>query len=262
MKKIILLIIFGFLTTNIISAEKLLPKDSLLINSLRNYENDAHIKFQDELYKESEKFINSQSEKFVDNETGFFKLWSEAFKVFESETKRNARWKSRIEKYYRATEYISYIENKQSTYSNTINQQRQELLGKLHHGKKELAINIKGIETINVSNDKIEKVVDKVNSIVLAEVIPEAAESIIIPLILSLLSFIFGVIFLRSIGVILIVISISTSIWQSIKYSNELEYQINESFAIEEKEHLMILAELQLNTTAYYDELNTIIKQQ
>lgn len=260
MRQSVLLIIFSLLTTNIIFAGKVDSKDLLLINSLRNYENDAHVQFQEELYKSSENYFRSQSEKFVENETGFFKLWSEASRVFESETKKNARWKSRIEKYFRATEYISYIENKQSTYSNTINQQRKELLGKLHHDKIGFAINSRGIETISVSKDKIDKVVDKVNSLVLTEVIPEVLEAIMIPLIISLLAFVVGIFFRRVIGGLLIIISLSISIWQSVKYSNELESQINESFALKEKQHLVILPELQLNTTAYYKELISKIK--
>lgn len=260
MKRTVLSVVFGFLISFIVFAENTESEDLLLINSLRNYENDAHIKFQEELYKSSDSYFRTQSNKFVDNETGFFKLWSEAFRVFESETKQNARWKSRVEKYFRTTEYISYIENEQSTYSNIINQQREELLGKLHHGENEFIINSQGIEVISVSDDKIEKVVDKVNSLVLTEVIPEVIESIVIPLIISFVLLIFGIALWRSIGILFIVISIGISIWQNIKYSNELENQINENFSLKDEQHLTILPDLQLNTIVYYKELISKIK--
>lgn len=235
-------------------------KDFLLINSLKNYEIESHIQFQKELYKTSDNYIRTQSEKFVDNETGFFKLWSEAFSFYESDTKRNARWKSRVEKYFRNTEYVNYFKEKQNNYSSTINIQRKELLGKLHSRDKELVIKTGDISSITVSNKKVSQVVEKVNSLVLTEVIPEVIESLLIPVILSALGLLFGLVVAWKTKGLIFLIALCFSVWYSFKYSNELESSINQSFALQEKQHLTILPELQKNTTEYYNELTLKIK--
>ena len=240
--------------------EDLKNENLLLINSLRNYENDAHIVFQEDLYQSANDFIRKQSENFVDNETGFFKLWSEVFSFFESDTKKNARWKSRLEKYFRATEYLKHIENKQTEYSNTINLQRQELLGKLHTKNNVLIVNTKSIDGVTISNNKIVKVVDKVNKLVLIEVIPKIIESLAFPVFISVIGLFFGIILGPKTKGIIFVVSLCFSIWQSVKYSNELEQQINDSFALTEKQHLTVLPALNQNTKAYFNELTTKIQ--
>lgn len=267
MKSIFLLISINVLSLFTLQAQDNISKDLLLINSLKNYEMNAHSSFQKELYLSSDKYISGQGEKFVDNETGFFKLWSEAFRFFQSDTKKNARWKNRLEKYFRATEYSTYINQEQQRYSETINQQRQELLGKLHHSKKQLNLKSKGVDAVNISDDKINEVVVKVNSLVLVEVIPEVVESFLVPLFISLIGMFFGV-FLGGktksiifVKIIIFVIALFFSIWQSSKYSNELERQINNSFSLKENKHLTILDELQKNTIEYYSELTIKIQQ-
>ncbi|MCD8431278.1 hypothetical protein LNJ05_00670 [Tenacibaculum finnmarkense genomovar ulcerans] len=228
---------------------------------MRNYEVASHIAYQNKLYLSSDNYIRNQSEKFVDNETGFFKLWSEAFSFFESDTEKNARWKSRLEKYFRTTEYISYIEANTNQYSITINKQREELLGKLHFNNKNLVIKNKDVRSVGISNNNVAKVIEKVNALVLMEVIPEVIEALLVPFIISFLLIFFGIILAPFTAGIIFVVGLIFSIWQSNKFSNELESQINESFKLADKEHLLILPELQKNTTAYYKELNKKIKR-
>lgn len=280
MIKIFLLIIFSLfvsscnedefseITTNLSSKETedksdlngSKQNDFLLINSLKNYEINSHIQFQKELYETSDNYIRTQSEKFVDNETGFFKLWSEVFSFFESDTKRNARWKSRVEKYFRTTEYVNYIKEKQNNYSSIINTQRKELLGKIHTINKGLVIKTSDVNSVTMSNKEVSQVVEKVNSLVLTEVIPEVIESFLIPVVLSALGLLFGLVFAWKTKGLIFLIALFFSVWYSFKYSSELESSINESFALKEKQHLTILPELQQNTMEYYKELTLKIK--
>jgi hypothetical protein len=261
MRKLVLFITFYFLVINVICAQAINSSDLILINSLKIYENGSHIKFQDDLYKAADQFVKIHSEEFVDNETGFFRLWGEAFRYFESDTRKEARWKSRLEKHFRTTEYLSFIKNKQVQYSKLVNSQRQELLGKLHSNKKQLFIKRNDMETTTVSSGEIANVVDTVNKLVLTEVIPEVLESLIIPLCLTLLGIILGICFAPSTKGIVFILSLGVSIWLSFKYSNKLEQQINESFEIKEKQHLIILPQLNKNTVDYYQELSTKISR-
>jgi predicted RND superfamily exporter protein len=261
MRKGILLVICFILNLNGVIASNSNRNDILLVNSLKNFEYESHIKFQDDLYKAADQFIKIHSEEFVDNETGFFRLWGEAFRYFESDTRKEARWKSRLEKHFRTTEYLNFIKNKQVQYSKLVNSQRQELLGKLHSNKKQLFIRSNNTETTTVSSGEIAKVVDTVNKLVLTEVIPEVLESLIIPLCLTLLGIILGIYFAPSTKGIVFILSLGVSIWLSFKYSKELEQQINESFEIKEKQHLIILPQLNKNTVDYYQELSTKINQ-
>ena len=261
MRKVILCGICFILNLNAAIASNANRNDILLVNSLKNFEYESHIKFQDDLYKAADQFIKIHSEEFVDNETGFFRLWGEAFRYFESDTRKEARWKSRLEKHFRTTEYLNFIKNKQVQYSKLVNSQRQELLGKLHNNKKQLFIRSNDTETTTVSSGEIAKVVDTVNKLVLTEVIPEVLESLIIPLCLTLLGIILGIRFAISTKGIVFILSLGISIWLSLRYSNELEQQINESFEIKEKQHLIILPQLNKNTVDYYQELSTKINQ-
>ena len=261
MNKLVLLITFYFISINVICAEAVSQSDLLLINSMKIYEIESHIKFQDEIYSSSDQFIKSQSEEFVDNETGFFKLWGEAFSYFESDTKKEARWKSRLEKYFRTTEYLNFITNKQEQYSKLINSQRQDLLGKLHTNDKQLFIERNDLEATMVSNKEIAKVIDTVNKLVLTEVIPEVLELLLIPLCITLLGMILGIVFANSTKGIIFLLSLGVSIWLSFKYSKQLEQEIIESFEIKEKKHLIILPQLQKNTADYYKELTNKINK-
>lgn len=261
MRKVILFGICFIVNLNAVIASNSNRDDLLLANSLKNFETESHIKFQDELYKAADQFIKIHSEEFVNNETGFFKLWGEAFRYFESDTRKEARWKSRLEKHFRTTEYLNFIKNKQVQYSKLVNSQRQELLGQLHSNKKQLFIRSNDTETTTVSSVEIAKVVDTVNKLVLTEVIPEVLESLIIPLCLTLLGIILGICFAPSTKGIVFILSLGVSIWLSFKYSNKLEQQINESFEIKEKQHLIILPQLNKNTVDYYQELSNKINQ-
>lgn len=261
MNKLVLLITFYFLSINVICAEPVSQGDLLLINSMKIYEIESHIKFQDEIYSSSDQFIKSQSEEFVDNETGFFKLWGEAFSYFDSDTKKEARWKSRLEKHFRTTEYLDFIKNKQEQYSKLINSQRQDLLGKLHTNDKQLFIERNDLEATMVSNKEIAKVIDTVNKLVLTEVIPEVLELLLIPLCITLLGMILGIVFANSTKGIIFLLSLGVSIWLSFKYSKQLEQEIIESFEIKEKKHLIILPQLQKNTADYYKELTNKINK-
>ena len=61
MNKSLVLVIISLLTTTILFAQEQNSKDLLLISSLKNYEMDAHITFQNKLYQSSENFIQNQS---------------------------------------------------------------------------------------------------------------------------------------------------------------------------------------------------------
>lgn len=260
MKISVPLILFFLISVNVLFASTVNNSDIILINSLKSYENDSHSKFQDELYQFSEQYIKDQSEKFVDNETGFLKLWGEFFRFFESDTKRNARWKNRVEKYFRTTGYIQYIQQKHAIYAENINLQRQELLGKLHSKGEELSIINENISTLKVSDKEMSKVVDNVNKLVLTEVIPEILETIVFPLSFSLLGMVFGIVLAKSTKGILFIIGLLIAIWQSFRYSDKLEQQVIESFVVNEQKHLEILPQLNKNTADYYKQLNNKIK--
>lgn len=255
MNKLVLFIIFCFLVFNVRGAEAINSNDLILINSLKIYEIESHIKFQDELYASSDKFIKSQSANFVDNETGFFNLWGEAFSYFDSDTKKEAKWKSRLEKHFRTTEYLNFIQSKQEEYSKLINFQRKELLGKLHQNNRQLSINSNELKSTIVSSHEMSKVIATINKLVLTEVIPEVVESIIIPICLTFLGLVFGIVLAKWTNGVVLIISIIVSVWLSFKYSNELEQEINERFELKEKQHLLILPQLNKNTKEYYHEL-------
>ena len=262
MNKLVLFIIFYFLVFNVRGAEAINSNDFVLINSLKIYEIESHIKFQDELYASSDKFIKNQSANFVDNETGFFKLWGEAFSYFDSDTKKEARWKSRLEKHFRTTEYLNFIQSKQEEYSKLINSQRKELLGKLHQNNRQLSISSNYLKSTIVSSQEMNKVIASINKLVLTEVIPEVIESIIIPICLTFLALVFGIVLTNKwIKGFIFIFSIIVSVWLSFKYSNELEQEINERFELKEKQHLLILPQLNKNTKEYYHELIDKINQ-
>ena len=185
---------------NISFAKEITSNDLQMVNRLKYYEFDSHNNFQEELYKTSDEFIKAQSEKFVDEETGFFNLWAEVIHYFDSDVKKNAKWKSRVDKYFRSTEYSLHIKEKQFEYSNTINTQREELLGKIHVDVNSLNIITPNISTINSSDEVITTVVKKVNKLVLTEVIPEVIESIVLPLIWWFIGILLSHIFLISIN--------------------------------------------------------------
>ncbi len=236
-----------------------IEKGDILITKLQAYELSSHKIFQERLNKISDEFIKKQSENFVDNETGFFKLWSEAFNYFGSDIKKNEKWKSRIEKYFKSTDYITFITEQENNYVATINEQRKELLGELHLNKNKL--NLPKLNTSILKNsNNIDKVIKKVNNLVLLEVIPEIIERTIIPLLVWLIVAILGVTYKKTIGVILFVLLLAFSIWQNIKYSNELENDIYNKFKLENNSHLNILAILNQNTDIYYSKIKMKLK--
>jgi|GEM_PF-6609498 len=241
--------------------------DLILVNRLKQYELQSHTKFQSHLNNASETFIEVQSEKFVDNETGFFKIWGQAIIFyFESETKTNSRWKTRVEKYFRSTKYIAHLDKIQNDYELLINNQRKEMLGQIHLASNSLQIENQKIQLSSQSSKKTTIIVDKVNKIILSEVIPEIIEAVVMPLLIGGIIFLLGLFaitikkfFLTAIGFIVI---IGISVWQNIKYSIELETNIIETYKLTDNDHLKILDDLNSNTELYYTDLIKSLKNE
>ncbi len=233
--------------------------NELRITTLKQYELDSHKNFQNNLYDFSDTYIKQQSENFIDNETGFFSIANEIIHWGDSNVKRSIRWKSRIEKYFKSTEYALSIKKEQDEYAKTINLQREKVLGNLHLSQNKLILKNKDIE-MSVSIDTVEEVVNKINNLILVEIIPEVIEAFLVRFLLVFLVGFLGIVMIKKTKGIIVILSLIGSIYYGGKFSNELENRIYKEFEITEKKHLNILSELNNNTKNYYLELEKLCK--
>ncbi len=233
--------------------------NELRIITLKQYELDSHKNFQKNLYNFSDNYIKQQSEKFIDDETGFFSIVNEIIHWGDSKVKRSVRWKSRIEKYFRPTDYAMSIKKEQDDYAKIINLQREKVLGSLHIKKNKLKLKNRDID-MSVSVDIIEEVINKINNLILVEIIPEVIEAFLVRVLLVLLVGFLGVFTIKATKGVIFILSLIGSIYYGGKFSNELENRIYKEFEISEKRHLNVLSDLNENTKKYYIELQKYYK--
>nr|WP_299034653.1 hypothetical protein [uncultured Tenacibaculum sp.] len=228
--------------------------------TLKQYEYDSHKIFQESLYDFSDIYIKKQSNKFVENETGFFTILSEIFNWGDSETKRKIKWKSRVEKYFKPSQYSFKIQEKKSDYTRIINKQREELLNFISaNNQNKLKLKDQPIE-INLSDKTLNEVVNDINKLILTEIIPEVIEALLIPITLSLLGVFISLFFKEALRVILFIICVGATIWFNYKFSTNLENKIHNEFKIKDKSHLKVLNLLNENTKNYYNHIEENIK--
>lgn len=199
-----------------------------IAEKLKNYELDSHNEFQIKLNNISENYFADQSSEFISNELGFFRIWSEALKFWQSDFKKKNRWKPRVEKYFKTTTLQNKIQEELNKYTKTIYEQRVELLN-INANKQFILAN--KVESIHISSDLIQNVVSKVEKLAINEVVSELGEISTGLLILYILSIIVGIISKWgkiAITLIVTVVFIGYNIYKTMSIEESLENAIIE----------------------------------
>jgi len=247
------------LSLNCISQNHSKENLSILAVKLREYEIKKHKNFQNNLYKSSQDYFISKSESFVDEETGFFRIWGEVLRYYESEENKNIRWKSYIDKYYRDTEYKVHIQKEIDSYVKLINEQRYEQVGNQEGRPLAMHVVHKDIGNVNLSDDDFAFTMNIIQEMVLNEVLPEIVQMLLAPVIL-LLSLILGSFWIKPLRWLLLAFIILMPIYQNYKLTNNLNNYLTEKFVNFEDEHLRWYEYLETNTENFYSPLIQNIK--
>lgn len=222
----ILISIFSIVFCSTISAQDFNSNSkALLIKKLKNYELTSHNKFQNRLNEINEDYLANQCAEFVDEELGFFRIWGEAFRFWQSDFKKKSRWKPRVEKYFQTTSYQNKIQDELDSYTKMINDQRVELLNKTVNKQ---VISANNVESISLDSEIIQKVVYSVEELALNEAISEIAEFTLIPVLLWIIGFFIGIKSDFWISILATVILVGYSIYKSISIENALENELIE----------------------------------
>ncbi|ERM80431.1 hypothetical protein P872_21875 [Rhodonellum psychrophilum GCM71 = DSM 17998] len=270
---ILLQFIYLFFLSNNINGQILRSdqQNNILSVKLKEYEFEEHEKFQEELNIKVKKYFIDQSKKFIDEETGFFGIWGETIYFFESSIKKESRWKSRIEKYFRTTAFQTYVQNEINNYTETINKQRLEIIENatgIQSNQNGLEIQLKSLSSIELNSEIVIQTVSKIQEMVVHEVVPEIIDLVLGPLFLfPLLSSLIGLFIpsvngiLGKIKIICLVVLIIYPLVQSIRFSNNLEkYLINSLYSFDEKQ-FYILPDLNENSNVFFEKVNNNLKK-
>ncbi|AFL85397.1 hypothetical protein Belba_2865 [Belliella baltica DSM 15883] len=230
---------------------------------LYQYELRSHKEFQEKLYRVSLEYFELKSLEFVDEETGFFGIWKEAFKYFESKEKKAGRWKVKIGYYLKNTAYQTLIQNYLDQYLNNLNIQRKDVLGV--EKVKESNLIIENLDSVIVSNEFLNEIIAKVQEMVLYEVIPEIIDLILAPLVIfpiisSLILLIipnFSSVY-NYFRIIIMAFLIIYPLYKSIQLSRNMELYLIESFKDTSENNLIVLPALNDNSENFYKNLDVL----
>ncbi|MGQ7945089.1 hypothetical protein [Flavobacterium sp. WC2509] len=161
-------------TKNIVNTEE---SENLIENS-QEFELKYNEIFQKDLQIKSKEYYNNVIETFIDEETGFFKLFGELWdSPFKSENERKTLWKLKIERYFRTTAYLAYIRKEVTIYTDGVNNQRENGISKILNVKYSSNLNLPIIESnsFNTKNETVENIITKINT----EIIEQLADAVL-----------------------------------------------------------------------------------
>lgn len=232
-----------------------------IIENSREFELKNNDIFQQSLEIKSLEYYNKQTELFIDNETGFFKLFSELWnKQFKSDNEIKLLWKLKIERHFRTSSYFSYMIKEVRIYTDGVNNQRNngivKILGTNHSSN--LNLPILDSNSFIAKSDSVENIINKIN-----EEIKDQLADMVLGFTPEIILFIFGTFgFLQgfkihwSISVIILIIIGGLFFWRSNIREDEIRNILKiECSKVLENTQFNYLEKLDKNTNDYYNKL-------
>ena len=103
-----------------------------LIQEYQDFELKHNEIFQQDLQEKSKEYYENVIETFIEEETGFFRLFGELWdSPFKSKNERKTLWKLKIERYFRTTAYLTHLRNEVTVYTDGVNHQRNNGISKI-----------------------------------------------------------------------------------------------------------------------------------
>lgn len=226
---------------------------------LKQYEYNLNRDFQKSLLDSSLYYFDSRVEKFVDEETGFFAIWSEAFRFYESDIKTKERWANKVKKYFNATSYTIYINSLIDKHETLITVQRNDFLNKHIYSLTETSSNlkIKGFNHFDVSDEQIDKLVLKIKQMVITEVVSELLDTLLWPLFVFLIFVLLGIAVHPYISIFFTIVMLLFSVFSSVKLSSDITCNLQvELRKLHSVENLNVIDDLNKSTCDYYQTIH------
>ena len=235
-----------------------------LIRDYQSFELQYNQIFQKELQIKSQEYYGNVTETFIDEETGFFKLFGELWdKPFISKNEKQILWKLKIERYFRTTAYLTHIRNEVTAYTDGVNNQRNNGISKIletNHSSN-LKIPIVDANSFSTKNETIKNIINKINK----EIIDQLADAVLgftVEIVLGILG-IFGILkgftIHWSVPIVIFVLLGGIFFWRSHSRQDEirniLKTECNKALNSTKIDYL---DQLNKNTINYYSQLQKI----
>jgi hypothetical protein len=233
-----------------------------IIERFKDFELSQHPIFQKKLKLKSQQYYDVIIEEFIDNETGFFKLFGELWdKCFKSERERQQIWQFKIDRYFRSTSFLTFIRNDVNIYTNGINNQRKNGILKILNQKH--SINL----TLPIANNNSFDATDKITETIIAKIDDEIYDQLasfplevllefIILGLIGILGAVIGSFTKNIITIIIGVISFLVFFVRSNNRSDEMREKLKtECFRILKSNNIDYTSHLNKNTFEYYFHL-------
>lgn len=217
--------------------------------------------FQQDLKINSKEYYDNLIDTFIDEETGFFKLFGELWnKPFKSENEIKLLWKLKIERYFRTTAFLNHIRNEITIYADGVNNQRNNGIAKILGIKysSNLKLLIADANSFNTKSESIEKIISKIND----ETTDQLADTVLgfsAEIILGILGILGGFKFHWSVPIIVTVLFGVIFFWRSHNRQNEIrEILKKECNKALKSNNISYLDQLNKNTINYYSQLKKL----
>lgn len=235
------------------------------IEAFRDFELEHNQIFQQDLQIKSKEYYDNLIETFIDEKTGFFKLFGELRdRVFKSENERKILWKLKIERYFRTTAFLTYIRNEVTIYTDGVNNQRNNGISKILGTKYSSNLNLPIVEanSFYTKNESVEKIISKINDEItdqLADVTLGFIPEIILLAVGGLLGIGIGIKFGWLPTIIFMVVLAILFMWRSSIRQNEMRNILKtECYKTLNSTKIDYLDQLNKNTIQYYSQLQKI----
>lgn len=234
------------------------------IETAREFELKYNKVFQEDLKNKSKVYYASLVESFIDEETGFFKLFGEMWNVcFQSENQRELLWKLKIESYFKTASYLSFIRNEVEIYTDGVNLQRNSGISKIlrANSSSNIKLPILNANSFITDSNSVRKIIDKISS----EVNDQLADTVLgfsVEIILAILG-LFGILkgfkVHWSIPIIICLICLGLFIWRSNVRQGEIRNILKIEYEkVLNSSNIDYLIQLNNNTNNYYNQLEKI----
>ncbi|MBC5849170.1 hypothetical protein [Flavobacterium kayseriense] len=235
------------------------------IETSKEFELKHNEMFQQDLQSKSKEYYDNVIQSFVEEETGFFKLFGELWdRVFKSENERKLLWKLKIERYFRTTSFLTYIRNEVSIYTEGVNNQRKNGVSKVLGAKHDSNLYMPLIEgsSFNANNETVEKIIRKINEEINDQLMDIPADGILTGIILGIMAFVavLSTFVKKSIGCFITIIFLVVFFVRSNMRQSEMKDILKtECYKTLNSTKIEYLDKLNKNTIGYYSQLQKLI---
>jgi hypothetical protein len=241
-----------------------LEESENFIETSKEFELKHNELFQQDLQAKSKEYYDNLIDTFVDEETGFFKLFGEIWDfLFKSKNERKLLWKLKIERNFRTTSYLTFIRNELTVYTDGINNQRKNGVSKVLGVKHNVSLYLPIIEanSFNTNSETVDKLVRKINDEIKDQLIDIFIDSVVSGVILGILGCfaVVSSIFKKQVGCMITILFFIFFAIRSYNRQHEMKDVLRtDCYKTLNSTKIDYLDELNKNTIIYYSQLQKI----